>query len=99
MRRFGFVLLIIGFLWIALSIAAFTMNSYMTTMWHSKNLPTAQHAASGDTILRDDAARSLWRLRDDLRTQRLELLIPALMMLVGGWMTASTTPHAAPKAA
>ena len=85
MKRVGISMLVVGFCWIVLAnVGEVFGGSYLQTMWHSQNLPVAQHLASGDMILRADAARSLWKLRDDLRGTIRILLIPALMMLVGG---------------
>jgi len=92
MRLLGFSLLGIGFLWITLDVVSgFSNFQHMNWIWHSQNLP------SGETIEKSAAVGVMRELSLALNTRHRIVVIPALLMLVGGLSLAfSPTPPKPP---
>ncbi len=87
MKLTGFLLLIIGFLWIMAEITAgFTAASYTQSMWHQKNL------SQGETIPRSEAISALNSLTLHLTKQQSRIFLPAFFMLLGGIIATFSPP-------
>jgi hypothetical protein len=82
-RRIGTTMLVVGFLWMLVGQAGFTLAAYTSTIWHSQNMPMEQHLAAGDTVRRDDAIRWVQTFRNDVELHHLELFFPVTLMIVG----------------
>jgi hypothetical protein len=79
MRILGLSFLIVGFLWIAWDCAeGFVGYQYTHWIWQTQHLP------AGETIKRTDAAGAMRALSLDLKNRHREILVPALVMFVGG---------------
>ena len=77
MKILGLLLLIGGFLWLAFH-ASSTAFSYTRWMYHSQHLP------EGKTIPRSDAINAMRDLQLELKDHHRFVLLPAMVMLVGG---------------
>jgi heme A synthase len=83
MRFFGITLLVIGFLWIGWDVAVgFTDAQY--EVWISQS----QHLPPGDTLTRSQASAAMRELSLTLKDMHRFVIIPALLMLVGGLIAA-----------
>lgn len=79
MRILGSIFLAIGFLWIVWDCAfVFKQRTYVLSIWHIQQLPPSE------TISREDAARSHSAMGDKLAARHGKVIIPALLMLLGG---------------
>jgi uncharacterized membrane protein HdeD (DUF308 family) len=83
MRLLGLALLVVGFLWIAWDAA-----SGFTTYQHSRWIWQSQHLPEGETIKRTDAIGAMRELSLALKDRHRVVVVPALLMLVGGMVTA-----------
>jgi hypothetical protein len=83
MKKLGVTLLVVGFLWIAWDAAVgFTDKQYTVWIWQSQHLP------AGDTLTRSQASAAMRELSLALKDMHRVVVIPALLMLVGGLMAA-----------
>jgi hypothetical protein len=79
MRFLGFSLVIVGFLWVAWDCAdGFVGYQHTRWIWQTQHLP------AGEDIKRSDAAGAMRELSLDLKNRHREILLPAVLMLVGG---------------
>jgi len=79
MRNLGLTFLIVGFLWIAWDCAeGFVGYQYTHWIWQTQHLP------AGETIKRTDAEGAMRALSLKLKNRHREILVPALVMFVGG---------------
>lgn len=78
MRAIGFILLIVGFLWIGWHGVSFTPHQYTRARWRAQQLP------EGERIPRSDAVREINNLGLDLNEYQRTALVPAGMMVIGG---------------
>jgi hypothetical protein len=93
MRKAGLTLLVLGFLWIAWDAAfGFTEAQYSMWMGHSQQLP------AGDTVTRSQASSAMRELSLALKDMHRVVVIPALLMLAGGFMAAFGQRNSANKA-
>ena len=79
MRLIGFSMLISGFLWIAWDCAEGFVE-YQHALW----ILQTQHLPPGESIKRTDAAGAMRQLSLDLKNRHREILLPSMVMLVGG---------------
>jgi hypothetical protein len=83
MRRRGIALLIIGFLWIGWDTTmGFVDSQYATWVMHSKSMPP------GETFTRSQVSGLMRELSLDLKERHRVMIIPTILMLVGGLMAA-----------
>ena len=79
LRITGLVILLIGFLIIVLDTYCFFVGyQHATWIWHIQHLP------EGTMIARDDAIQSMRDLSLKLKNAHRSVMIPALLMLIGG---------------
>lgn len=81
-KRIGLGLLLVGFAWLVVDVAS-SFTSYQYTRWvfASQNLP------AGDSISRDSAVSAMRELSLDLKNRHRVVLIPACLMVAGGFLT------------
>ena len=84
MKIAGWILLILGFLWIAWDCV-----SGFTLVQHTRWIAETQHLPEGESIGRDDASAAMRSLALSLKDYHRMLLVPAAMMLLGGVLVAS----------
>jgi hypothetical protein len=83
MRYFGIALLVVGFLWIASdAVVGFVGYQHTRWVWQSQHLP------EGETIKRTEAVSAMRELSLALKDRHRVVVVPALLMLVGGMVTA-----------
>ena len=79
MRLFGVALLVVGFVWIAWDAASgFVTDQHSIWIWQSQHMPP------GDTLTRSQATGAVRELSLALKDRHRVVIIPALLMLVGG---------------
>jgi hypothetical protein len=78
MRWLGIILLVIGFVWIAVDICNFGAYQYTHWVWQSQNL------TAGEVVKRTEAINAMHDLSISLNDRHKQILLPALCMLVGG---------------
>ena len=79
MRLIGFSMLLSGFLWIAWDCAEGFVQ-YQHALW----ILQTQHLPPGESIRRTDAVGAMRQLSLDLKNRHREILLPSIVMLVGG---------------
>ena len=72
-------MLVSGFLWIAWDCAEGFVE-YQHALW----ILRTQHLPPGESIKRTDAAGAMRQLSLDLKNRHREILLPSIVMLVGG---------------
>ncbi len=77
------LLLMVGFLWIAWD-AAGGFVAYQHSMW----IWQSQHLPPGETLTRTEASGAMRELSLALKDRHRVILVPALLMLVGGLVAA-----------
>ena len=79
MKAAGWVLLLLGFLWIALDCV-----SGFTQLQHTRWIAEAKQLPAGESVSREDASVAMRSLALSLKDYHRMLLVPAAMMLLGG---------------
>ncbi len=94
MRLFGITMLVVGILWIVWDAASgFVTAQHSMWIWQSQQMPT------GEKITRSQASGAMRELSLALKDRHRIVVIPALLMLVGGFTAAfgrSAPRHQAP---
>ena len=83
MRKLGLAALLIGFAWLVWQVrVTFVQHQYVRSIWQTQHLP------AGESISRLDAAKALNELSTDIKDYEQQALIPAVVMLAGGLLSA-----------
>ncbi len=91
MKIFGTLLLVSGFIWIALDTAeGFVGYQHARWIWQTQHLP------EGESIKRDEASKAMRDLSLALKDRHRVLFVPAAIMLAGGLLAAFSKQEVRP---